>query len=166
LSRHSNGILVLPPELSAKVTEHFLRRHVKGFQHANQKSDSDAVIRAVDLQPGKLYDCKIDSEYAGVEDCSLVQLAIDATSNRRYVLHDARNIYKKDPEFVHKLIALDYFFLFMKEYGRSEKNSSIYEMFLDENGDLFWDESKDAYWYDFKETDVIKMSHHRECKPA
>jgi len=156
LSKH-NGTVILPQTLSKKVADHFLRRFTGGVHQTSQMPTSHGAIRASELQHGKLYDCKVDSEHGGKENENIIQLAIDATTNRRFVLFGARYIYQKDPEYVHKLIGLDYYFLFMEEYGDSKWNTSIREMFLDQNGVMLQDESNDGCLYDFKETDVIKI---------
>jgi len=154
LSKHSN-ILILPQDMSKKVADHFLRRFTGGIHQTNQMARPDGERRAIELKHGKLYDCKIDSEYGGEENASIVQLAIDATSNRRFVLFGAREIYLKEPDFVHKLIDLDFYFLFMEEYPSSNSEYSIQAMFLNKDGVTLEDESEDGCLYHFKETSVI-----------
>ena len=157
LSKH-NGTLILPHILSKNVADYFLRRFTGGIHQTSRTPTSDGPIRAIELQHGKLYDCKVDSEYGGKENENIVQLAIDATTNRRFVLFGARHIYQKDPEFVHKLIDLEFYFLSNEGYVNSGWNTSIREMFLDANGVMLEDESKDCCLYDFQETAVIRHS--------
>lgn len=155
LSKHKD-IVILPQSLSKKVAGHFLERFCSGSKQIRQATASDGKIRAIDLEQGKLYDCKVYGD-SGPEDCSIVQLAIDATSNRRLVLSQARYIYQKDPEFVRKLATWEFFLLSTERCGNPNWQKSIDEMHLDENGDtLQFGDDGDCY-YDFIETDVIKL---------
>jgi len=151
LSRHSQGILILPPKQSKQVSDHFQRKYLEKFKPASQKAPLDGFIKASELQHGKFYECKVDSTSHGIENDNFTQLAIDATTTRRYVLFGAKHIYQKDPEFVRKLINFDFYFLFMEEYGSSKWNHSIREMILDETGLMLQSESADACFFDFKE---------------
>ena len=154
LSKHK-GIVILPQSLAKQVGGHFLERFSKGVTQTASATTADGKIRAVDLEQGKLYDCKVYGE-SGPEDCCIVQLAIDATSNRRLVLSQARYIYQKDPEFVRGLISWEFFLLSTESSGNAKWQKSIYEMQLDETGDtLTFGDDGDCY-YDFIETDVIK----------
>ena len=151
LSRHSQGILILPPKQSKQVSDHFQRKYLEKFKPASQKAPLDGLIKASELQHGKFYECKVDSTSHGIENVNFIQLAIDATTTRRYVLFGARHIYQQDPEFVRKLINFDFFFLFREEHGTSKWNHSIREMILDETGLMLQSESADACFFDFKE---------------
>jgi hypothetical protein len=154
LSKHANGILILPPALSTKVASNFTRRYI-GCNASSLKPSPNGTVNAFELKHGKFYDCKVDSETTEAEDCTILQLAMDATTNRRFVLFGAKRIYTKDPDFVQKLIDLDFYFLFTQEYDSPEWNTSIMQMFLDENGVMLRDEHNDGCLYDFKETDAI-----------
>ena len=64
-------------------------------ERAHMKNDMD-TIRAIDLQHGKLYDCTIDTDHGGKETDSFVQLAIDAKTNRRWMLFGKKWDYAVD----------------------------------------------------------------------
>jgi hypothetical protein len=158
LSMHK-GTLTLPPALSTRVWAHWLRRHTGGVPLASETASADGKMRAIELQQGKLYDCILDSD-CGREDCSVVQLAIDATTNRRFMLLGARYLYAQYPDRVHTLINMTFADLDPEVTDATaggpdkERYGAIFEFILDESGVLH-DKSEDGYLSDFKETDVI-----------
>lgn len=156
LSKH-NGTLIPPHTLSPKIAAHSLRRYTKGIHLARQTHSSGDIIMPIALQHGKLYDCKLDGDLGTAVE-SVVQLAIDATTNRRFFLLEGRQIYLANPKFVHKLIDLSFNDLdttnIAEEYD-SRWASAIYEFILDEDG-MHQGNSNDIFLYDFIETDVIK----------
>ena len=65
------------------------------------------TIRAIDLQPGRYYNCIIDGEY-GPEKFNFTQLAIDPKSKRRYILVDGSRKILEDPDLVRELIGMTF----------------------------------------------------------
>jgi hypothetical protein len=151
LSKH-DGILILPQTLSKRVADHFLSRFTSGNGEASQTPISGGAIRAIALEHGKLYDCKIVPDDGQEEDANILQLAIDATSNRRYVLLNARNVFKNDPEFVRRIVNLDFYFLFVGEFDHAKWPDLIIEVCLNEKGTALETSSGDLILFGFRET--------------
>jgi len=151
LSKHK-GTLVFLHALCDKVRAHWLRRCFGSIHRANPMPSSDGAIRAIDLERGKLYYCTVVSQ-DGRKDNSIVQLAMDATSNRRFVLLGAKSRFTTDPDFVHKRIA-ELFSDLETRLSQEELCSGIYPFFLSEDG-IMLQKSGDCCLCDFKETDIL-----------
>ena len=111
-------------------------------------------MTAIELEHGKSYDCTIDSD-SGLENCSLVQLAIDSASNHRFVLLGARYLFTKHSDYVHKLINMSFKELITEDFlGDPDRimGLQVKKFILNTNGAL---ESKidDCFLYDFVEID-------------
>ncbi len=118
-----------------------------------QAPPTAGTIRAVELQHGKLYDCTIEGE-SGPENCRFVQLAIDATSNRRFMLLGAKNLLAANLDFVHKLINMSFNEIDSEDFdGDPDRIRRLYvwEFILDEDG-ILKGKSPDCYLYGFTET--------------
>jgi hypothetical protein len=129
----------------------------EGNYHASQRPSSVGTIRATELKHGKSYDCTIDGDL-GPEDCSFVQLAIDVTSNRRFMLLGARHLFSQNVGFVHKLIGMSLNELDTEDFDGSPDRVmglQVWEFLLDDNGSLKA-KSQECYLDGFTETDVIK----------
>lgn len=134
------------------------RDSTEDIPHANQAPSPVGTIKASELQHGKFYDCTIDGDL-GPEDCSFVQLAIDAKSNRRFVLLGARHLLASNLGYIHKLINMS----FNELKGEDSDGSpdavmglEISKFILAEDG-LLKSASYDCYLDGFSETDVIKF---------
>ena len=113
-------------------------------------------MNAIDLQQGKLYGCTIDGRKHGPEYLTVVQLAIDAKTNRRFLLLDARNLYAINPDRVHELIKMSFDDLDNTDFAEYGTNWApmIRSFILDEDNAL-QDEYGDSYLDDFTETGVV-----------
>jgi len=60
------------------------------------------------LKHGKLFDCKAENKEGVIEDISIMPLAFEKGKNRQFVLFNARNIFNKDPSFIHDIIKMDF----------------------------------------------------------
>ncbi|HEV2247286.1 MAG TPA: hypothetical protein VGW37_11595 [Terriglobia bacterium] len=154
---HHGGILIIPPALSAEVNRHFVGRHIGIGPKSNQLPLLDGAVRATGLQIGKVYDCTIDGEL-GRERCRVVQLAIDATSNRRFMLTGPSHLFAKYSDFIRRLAGVD-FYLLETENFESRKDwidgFRIWECVLDTSG-LIKVSGYDWYLDGFAETDVAQ----------
>lgn len=63
------------------------------------------MLKANELRHGKVYNCKMDGDL-GEQDCTFVQLAIDANSNRRFALVGAKHLLAKNPNYIRKFVGM------------------------------------------------------------
>ena len=61
----------------------------------------------IELKHGKLYDCSIDCN-GKLEKSSIIPLAKDKKSERMFVMTDARNLYKQNPNYVKEIIQMTF----------------------------------------------------------
>lgn len=59
------------------------------------------------LEHGKLYDCIIE-HCGGIEFDSIIPLAFEKGKNRQFVMHNARNLFKKNPDYIRDIIKMDF----------------------------------------------------------
>jgi hypothetical protein len=133
------------------------RESAEGIHHAGHKPSSAGTIKAIELKHGRLYDCTIDGDL-GPEDCSFVQLAIDVTSHRRFMLLGPKHLFSKNLGFVRKLIKMSFNELDSEDFDGDPDGIpglQVWEFVLDDNG-LLQAKSYDCYLDGFTETDVIK----------
>ena len=155
LSHHNHDTVILPQQLSAKVAALFLYRFTGRPLGARKPPAPDGTIDAIDLQHGKLYECIIESYGAGKKTCDFVQLAIDPTTNRRFVLFGAKRAYEEDPEWVRQLIKTDFHLLWLEEWSRPKGPIPNSDFLLDQDGIVLHDEAEECWLHGFRETDVI-----------
>ena len=129
------------------------------IHHAGEISTSvrlDGTIGANELKHGKLYECTIDGDL-GQERCTFLQLAVDATSKRRFLLMGQRHLFADNPHYVRKLVNMTFHELESEDFdGNPERISGlqVWECLL-EDGFL---KTKDfnGYLYSFAEIATIK----------
>ena len=95
----------------------------------------------------------------GPEDCRFVQLAIDATSNRRFMLLGAKHLLAGNLGYVRKLINMSFNELDAEDFDGDLDGISglqIWEFILEENS-LLKAKAYDCYLDGFTETDEIKL---------
>lgn len=129
------------------------------IHHASQKPSSDGIIEAIDLQHGKFYDCTIDTDHGSKETDSFVQLAIDAKTNRRWMLFGKKSLLEKHTDLVRKLINMSFDDLVAEDYEGSPdsvRGLQLQEFILDAGGALH-DKSDDCYLSHFKSSGEIKQ---------
>ena len=150
LSKHQ-GVLVLPPEFSKQVTNHFLCAYLGEPILSRQSTSQDGILEAIDLQQGKTYDCTLESTH-GTEKSRFVQLAIDATSTKRFILANPEYVLEHNPGFVRWVSEYEYILLYLEEYGTScEWSRYVSEVNISETGSYILLNDEDAYLHDFKE---------------
>src|SRR5687767_9619570 len=79
------------------------------------QNNSKKVISAKDLQPGKVYDCKIDGEH-GPEVLTFIQLAQDTPIKRCFILVGSLRLFAKHPEVLRNLIPLSFSGIELEDY--------------------------------------------------
>lgn len=70
--------------------------------------DQRKYILPTDLKPGTLYDCIVDSDYAGREACSFVALAINSRSDCRFLLFGAKFLFMQNLDYIKRLVAMSF----------------------------------------------------------
>jgi hypothetical protein len=114
-------------------------------------------MHANDLKHGRVYDCTMDGN-RGVEKTSIVPLATDAQTRQRFIIIDAQQLQKGNPDFFRRLIAMSFSEIVDEDLdGRAEAlwSSFVWRFTIDEHGSLYF-EDFDLYLGDFVETDINK----------
>lgn len=107
------------------------------------------------LEHGKLYNCKVEHS-RGIEDISIIPLAFEEGKNRQFVMVDARNLFKKNPDYVRDIIKMDFDYI-MNDGIRSDYPSE-YEsctILCVTQGDGTLLDFGDAVLFDFRITNEI-----------
>ena len=110
---------------------------------------------AKELQHGKAYACTMDGD-DGAENTCIVPLAADSKTNRRYIIIEAKQLRRENPDFFRRLLKMSFDEIVDEDIdgGPDRKWSSfVWRFTLDEHGDLYY-EDYDLYLGDFVETDM------------
>src|ERR1035437_1628176 len=120
-------------------------------------SYSGLVMRANELQHGKLYDCTMDGD-DGIVKTTIVPLAADTQTSQRYIIIDAKSLQKANPDLLRRLLAMSFQEIVDEDLdGGPDRHSScfVWRFTLDEHGSLYY-EDYDCYLGDFVEADTTK----------
>jgi hypothetical protein len=107
------------------------------------------------LEHGKLYDCLVDCK-GTIEQKSIIPLAKDPNSSRRFVMTDARRLFSENPGYVREIIEMD--FEYIMNDGIREDYPFDYEALTVvckplEDGTFI--EHGEGHFYGFVKTDII-----------
>ena len=114
-------------------------------------------MKANELKHGKAYDCTMDGD-RGIEKTCIVPLATDTSTNRRYIINNAKKLKKANPDFFRRLLPMSFDEIVGEDLdGGDDRRWSSYvlRLTINEQGTLY-DEDCDLYLCYFVETDIDK----------